>query len=142
MTDTSLHPSPYRDRANPWMLTFAVAAPALFWIVQGLAGYWTSSAACYAGDHPAPQPWVGALETVFPVLDAVSLLGALVAGGVCYMFWRRVRHEKKGGHEHTQEIGEGRTRFMAIWGLLSAICFGTAILFNIIATVAVPSCAG
>ena len=38
------------------------------------------------------------------------------------------------------QIGEGRARFLALWGIFSSLCFLIAILFNIIASVTVPIC--
>ena len=40
------------------------------------------------------------------------------------------------------EAGEGRTRFLAVCGLMSALGFAAAILFNTIAVLTVPPCVG
>ena len=38
------------------------------------------------------------------------------------------------------DAGEGRNRFLALWGMMSSLWFFAAILFNIIASVTVPPC--
>ena len=60
---------------------------------------------------------------------APALAGGLLTGLDCL---RR--------NSRPRAIGEGRARFMALWGIFSSLCFFCAILFNIIASVTVPLC--
>jgi hypothetical protein len=41
---------------------------------------------------------------------------------------------------HTLHTGEGRDRFLAMWGLLSSLWFFFAILFSTIASLTVTPC--
>jgi hypothetical protein len=51
-----------------------------------------------------------------------------------------VKDEMEGDHFALIDVGEGRTRFMAMWGMLFSSGFLIAILFTTIASVMVPSC--
>ena len=62
---------------------------------------------------------------------AVALLG-----------WRATQAEKSGGAESALQTGEGRSRFMAAAGMLSAAGFVIAILFNLAEYAFTPGCAG
>jgi hypothetical protein len=60
------------------------------------------------------------------VLLAVSLAALAVGGGavaVAARSWRATRGETGGGRHRALETGEGRTRFMALAGLLTGLLF-------------------
>jgi hypothetical protein len=66
---------------------------------------------------------------------------ACIAGGlVSWRAWRRSTAGKDRGHRHVLHTGEGRDRFLAMWGIMSSLWFFVAILFNVIASVTVPPC--
>ncbi len=54
--------------------------------------------------------------------------------------WRATREEEGGEQEELLEVGEGRTRFMALAGMLLSALFGLAVLFNAIPPFLVPAC--
>jgi hypothetical protein len=119
-------------------LLFGCVAAPLFWTGQLILGYGVTAQACYPGDHPAALAASGPLFTLLILFDAVALAAAAAGGLVSWRAWRRVR--APGGHTHTLHTGEGRNRFLAMWGLLSSLWFFGAILFNTIASVTVPPC--
>ena len=91
--------------------------------------------------HPAPHAerlssW-GAL--------AVLLLCALVALAAGLLSWRKLR-EVKDEHpsdgRHLVEAGHGRTRFVALWGVILGLGFTVATLVTLVAFALVPRCAG
>jgi hypothetical protein len=119
-------------------LLFACTAAPIFWLGQTVLAYGVTAQACYPGDHPQPMAHTAPLTTAMIVFDIVAL-GACAAGAlVAWTIWRRVR--EAGGHRHTLHTGEGRNRFLAMWGLLSSLWFFGAILFNVIASLVVPPC--
>jgi hypothetical protein len=108
-----------------WLLFGACAAP-LFWLGQMMLGYGVTAYVCYPGDHPVSLDSTGPLFAVLVVFDIIALAACAAGGWVSLSHWRRVR--------------SGRNRFLALWGLISSLWFSAAILFNAIASIAVPPC--
>ena len=86
------------------------------------------------GDAFAGEPaWLIGLNLI--------CLAVVVAGGVfCRIAWNRTATEKTGGPEATLSIGAGRTRFLAVCGMMSSVGFTLAVLFNTIEPLIVPGC--
>jgi hypothetical protein len=139
MTDAS-HPSPHRARVSFASLMFGMTAAPLFWLGQLILGYIVSAIACYGGDHPATIASGVALRSTLCAFDAIAIVAALAGGIVSLSCWHAVRQEKEGGHRHAIDAGEGRARFMALWGLLSSLCFLVGIVFATLASIEVPLC--
>jgi len=141
MTDTSTgHPAPHRDRVRSVTLIFSAGVAPIFWLGQLMLAYAISAQVCFNGDHPTTITSSALLHAVLLGFDVIAIAGAIAGGIVSYVSWRRVRHERAGGHRHMIEAGEGRTRFMAMWGMLSSGCFLFAIAFEAIASFMVPLC--
>lgn len=140
MSDAA-HPSPHRARVSLSLLLFGVMAAPGFWIAQIVFGYAASAILCYPDGHPLysppDAPAVAAGLFAFDIAAAVIAVAGGIAALLC---WRRVSEEKPGGPDHAIEIGEGRARFMAVWGIFSSLWFFAAIVFNAIATQVVPLC--
>jgi heme/copper-type cytochrome/quinol oxidase subunit 2 len=119
-------------------LLFGAAAAPIFWVGQLMLGYAVTAYACYPGDHPVQVRYGSALLTTVIVFDIVALIVCAAGGLVSWRSWQAVRADR--GHRHTLHTGEGRDRFLAMWGLLSSLCFFFAILFNTIASVTVTPC--
>lgn len=139
MSAPSSHPAPHRHLLSFWTLLFGAAAAPLFWLGQMMLGFLVTADACFGGDRPtaaASSP----LRTVLFAFDGAAIAAALAAGVVAYASWRTLRGEKQGGHQTALETGEGRARFLALWGILSSAIFLAAIIFSTIATMGVPLC--
>jgi len=137
------HPSPHRDQVRLWSLLFGLAAGPAAWIGQLVLGYGLSSYACFPKDEPhlaSPPPGWDGEHLLLLAINLACL--ALAAGGLSMALanWRRSRAEKRGGAHHMLEVGEGRTRFLALCGMLACGLFGAAILANTVSIVAVPAC--
>ena len=135
-------PAPYRQRASLAWLWFGVIAGPLFWFVQEWLNYAFSSYTCYPGDTPlaaVPAGWNWYRSGMYGI-DAAAFLVALTAGYVSWRAWVATRGEKPGGVDEAMELGEGRTRFFAIWGMMYSVAFLGAILFQTIASIMVPLC--
>lgn len=69
---------------------------------------------------------------------AIALLATLSA----WRAYQRSKTEDTGDHRHLMEVGGGRTRFLAFWG----ICFGAGsalvIVLTAVAFFVLPRCAG
>lgn len=110
-----------------WLLFGCAAAP-LAWLGQMMLAYGVTAYICYPGDHPVRLPSHGGLLAAIAVFDVAALALCAAGAAVSWRGWRQVR------------TGEGRNRFLALWGLMSSLWFFTAILFNAIASF-VPPCA-
>jgi hypothetical protein len=121
-------PAPETREPRFLWLVFGASAGPLFWLGQLMLGYGVSAYVCYPGDHPVSLASTGPLFAVLLLFDGVALAGCTVGAFVSWHAWRRVRP------------GEGRNRFLALWGVMSSLWFFAAILFSVIASVMVPLC--
>jgi hypothetical protein len=109
-----------------WLLFGACAAP-LFWLGHTMLAYGVTAYICYPRDHPVALAATGPLLAAMIVFDVIALVGCAAGGWVSW-------------HLHRRKEGS-RNRFLALWGIMSSLCFFAAVLFNVIASVAVPPCA-
>jgi hypothetical protein len=140
MTIATTHPAPHRDKVSFWALMFGCCAAPVFWAGQLMLGYWISAQACYASDHPTVAQMPGTLHTALVVFDAVAIVAAIAGGLVSFASWRATQEEREGGAHRALHVGEGRARFMALWGIMSSLWFLGAIVFNTIGSLMVPLC--
>ncbi|MDJ0450749.1 hypothetical protein [Methylocystis sp. JR02] len=135
-------PAPHRARTSLALLFGALLASPLAWSVQLLVNYGLASHACFPSDRPRSSLAPG-WEWVEPVVTALNLLClaiAVVASLVALSVWRRTSGEAEGGHESVIDVGQGRTRFLAIWGVWGGVWFALQILFATISIIWVPAC--
>jgi hypothetical protein len=91
---------------------------------------------------PLAVPIWSNLGTVAAAVEAASLAICLAAGGLAWRNWRRTRDEKPGSAHQLIASGDGRTRFLAMAGMLVSALFLIAIAFAALNLVAVPPCGG
>ena len=141
---TPAHPSPARERIALPALFTALAGGPLAWVTQLLVNYGLASATCYPLDFPRTEAVPG-WGAVWYGLLAVNLLAigvALFAAAGSHRYWRATRNEHAGHARHALEAGEGRTRFVALVGLMAGLGFAAALVFDLIALLVVPQCQG
>lgn len=134
------HPAPHRNRARLALLLFGLCAAPVAWNVQLLLGTALSGHDCFPREQLLARPlWNG----LSPVLLAISLAGivtAIAGGVVSWRSWRLTYEESPGSAHHLIDRGEGRTRFMAMCGILTSALFLLALIFGTIASSLVPLC--
>lgn len=137
------HPAPHRRRTSLFTLLFGLAAGPAGWVTQVTIDYGLSSYACFPHDMPhrvAPPPgWgmeKGWLLAINFACVALIVLGFLAA----WSGWRRTEGEKQGDAEDVLEVGEGRSRFLAQCGMLTAAGFLAATLFDTVVLAVAPTC--
>jgi hypothetical protein len=144
MTDQAAqtHPSPHRHRASSARLLFAVAGAGAAWLVQLIVDYGLAAHRCYPHDTPltAAQAGGGLTDPLLAIFNLIAIGLAAAAGLMSYRLWQQTREEHPGSAGHLVEAGEGRTRFLAMWGLLAGIGFLVAIVFDTVAVFTVPRC--
>jgi hypothetical protein len=118
-------------------LLFGACVAPIFWIGQIILAYSVSAYACYPGDRPVHPPTAPLFDALM-AFDAIALLAAMLGGFISWQAWRKAGAGSD--HRHILHTGQGRDRFLAIWGLLSSLWFFFAILFNTIASIVVTPC--
>ena len=116
---------------------FGIAAGPASWIAQLTLGYGLSSYACFPGDRPRATALPGAEHGVLLVINLACLALALAGLWVSVAGLRRGR---AGDAEPVPATLTGRSRFLAMCGVLSASAFAIAILFDTPSTLAVRLC--
>jgi hypothetical protein len=137
-------PAPHSERVGLVRIAFAIVAGPLAWFVLVCAGEGLASEPCFPGGHRYPAPLPG-LQWTWPALIALLILCVLLAFAAFVVSWRiyRATHaEESGRHAGLLDEGVGRTRFMALWGLLYGAGFCVATLLSLASYIALPRCAG
>lgn len=130
------HPAPSRHRVGLLALGFGIVGAPLAWNTELLVGSALSGHQCYPRNLPLPVPlWAGTGEVLL-AMSLVALALGVAAAWVSWHSWTRTREEKPG----SAHGGNGRTRFMALSGLLTSGLFLVALVFTIAAVALVPLC--
>lgn len=134
------HPAPHRERVSPVRLLAGLAIPPAGWLAEMLLGVGISSNACpLSNGTRQPQGFAGE-GALLVAITLVCLATVIASGFMSRRHWLAVQHEKDGGeHAHLTQ-GEGRTRFLALAGMLSAATFAVAILFSLLEPIVIPQC--
>lgn len=126
------HPAPERARVSRLALWTGIFGGPFWWTVQLLVGYGLVAHNCYPAAVPRPRPVFEGTRAAVVWVSALALAGTLGAGLVAVRSWRATRGEKDGGTQeatHLLHNAEGRTRFMAMGGLIMSGLF----LFGVVA---------
>ena len=134
------HPAPHRKRVGLAALLFGVAAAPFAWNSQMLVSSSVAGYVCFPHATPLSTPVWGGWQPVLFAIAGVSIALAIVGGLVSWRNWRRTFNERPGSAHHLLDLGEGRTRFMAMCGMLASALFVYALLFGITALWLVPAC--
>ncbi len=128
---------------------FGLAGAPAAWSVQTLVNLPIASHGCFPRLDPLTTPVTSVRGLAF-VVSLVALMVCVAATLVAFRNWARTRHEHheaagKGG-AHTpetalMETGEGRTRFMALSGVLASATFLVVSVVHLAAVFLVTPCA-
>jgi hypothetical protein len=121
-------------------LWFGIAAAPFAWTLQQIISSTLAGYACYPHADPRTSPVWSGLPPVLLAVSAVAFAIALSGGGVAWNAWRQTRSERPGSAHHLMETGDGRTRFMAMCGMLTSSVFVIALAFGTTALYLVPLC--
>jgi hypothetical protein len=140
----SSHPAPHRERVGTLATAFGLLGGPLAWFCQSCAGYALSSWPCFPTEQrffapPAAYSWSSGLTAGISIAAVVV---ALLAAWVSWNAFRRTQGEAAGDHRHALEAGTGRTRFLALWGLVVGITFAVVAAFTGLSLVMLPRCLG
>jgi hypothetical protein len=136
------HPAPHRARVGRWTTWFSILGAPLAWSLQLLINASLSAHGCYPHDVPLAVPLWGHLDAAAAGVEAVAAAVCFAAGFAAWLNWRRSRGEKAGNAHHLVESGDGRTRFMAMVGMMTSALFLIATGFAALNLTTVPACGG
>ncbi len=136
------HPSPHRGRVRYLTIWFGLIGAPLAWILQEAVNVGLSGYACYPRDVPLAEPlWpqLGSITLGVEVIAIVVCIGAWIAACVS---WRRSRNERPGDAHQLIGSGDGRTRFMAMAGMMISALFLIAVAAAALNIAGTPPCGG
>jgi hypothetical protein len=136
----AVHPAPAARGVTPPALWFGLFGAPVVWSLQLLTSYALVAHGCYPDAEPMTMPVVPGLRTLVLGTGAAALVVALLAGGSAWRSWRATQHAHEGGHEALLEAGEGRTRFMALAGMLLSAVFVLGIVMNVVPLLMLRPC--
>jgi hypothetical protein len=134
------HPAPHRRTVTPWVIAIALFFAPVTWGLQLLLAVSLAGHACFPGAVPRALPLWANLSHWLLAVNMVAITLCLIAGFVAWLCWRRTRAERPGDVHHLLESGDGRTRFLAMAGLISSVLFGLAVIFQCINLLMDPTC--
>jgi hypothetical protein len=143
------HPAPARGHVPLSALWFGLAGAPAAWSVQTLVNLSLASHSCFPRLTPLASPATSGLRGIAFVVGLVALVVCVAATAVAWRTWWRTREEHQQGtgrgreHEPSSallETGEGRTRFMALAGVLTSVTFLVVSAINTAAIFIVTPC--
>ncbi len=135
---TTRHSPPPRQ-VGATVLLLAFAAGPLAWGLHLAVNFAFASEVCFPGLTPrAGAAGVGWLWALLIVIDLAGMAGCAAAAVLAWRTWRAAPRHLPVDREI--ETGEGRSRFLAAWGMLTSALFATAILFDFVSRWVVPLC--
>jgi hypothetical protein len=136
----SNHPSPQRDRVFAPYLWFSVIAAPLAWAARLLVNYAIAGQRCVGAANVELKTLSHSSFVTMLLIDLLAITVAAIAGYVAYLHWLQTRTDKAGGTHVLVHSGEGRTRFLAMCGMLSSTLFGIAVAMDAIGNALGPPC--
>jgi len=139
-TKARSHPAPHRHRVSLFALFFGIVAAPAAWNAQLLFSTALSGHACYPRDALLAAPVWSSLWRVLLAISLIAIVISVASGATAIRSWLRARDESAGSGHHLVNTGEGRTRFLAMFGILTSLLFLVAILFATAVIFLVPLC--
>jgi hypothetical protein len=136
------HPAPHRDRVSAWTTLLGLVLAPLAWFLQLTVNAGLASQACFPKDVPLSDPTLEGLLRLVALAAMGALVLAVAGGWLAWRNWRRTAGERPGPVHHLIESGDGRTRFLALAGVMASGLFAVAIVLAILAVIAGPLCGG
>jgi len=129
---TVAHPAPARARVSWLIVAFGLIVAPVAWLVQLNASVVLGSKQC----EGEPAGWHLAIVAVGIAAAALALAALASAASA----WSRTRAEGPGDHHVALTTGHGRTRFLALAGVIFSCMFLVAVIFALFVPWMVRAC--
>lgn len=141
---TEPHPAPQRHKLSTSFAFFILFGGPIAWFVQLCLSVALLGWSCFPTTRrfAVPVARYGWTRSAALIVLVACLAVALASGVLALRKLREVGREKEGGHARLIEIGHGRTRFTALWGVVLGFGFALAILATGIPFLIVSQCTG
>ena len=139
ISDGRALPAEPQETGLTWLGLLMLATPVI-WGARLVANFTIASQICFPDGErlfalPARTNWV------WPTLLAIDLIAIAIAALTIVVSYTVRRRARAVDATMLLHLGEGRTRFLAIWGLIIGIGFLAAVLYDIVPLLVVPICA-
>ena len=138
------HAAPHRGLVAAPLLWFGVFGAPAAWAAQLISNYALMAHFCYPVSTPLASPEFGGVRLLAILISAGLLVVAVAALAVALRSWSVTRHEtarrRSPPHHEAAETGEGRTRFMAMSGILVSAVFTFGVLMASVPLLTMPIC--
>jgi hypothetical protein len=129
------HPAPLRGNASSLLVVAGLFIAPAAWALQLLVSYGLNGDAC--GGSKSWESGRSPLDVAIGVIAVVACLLGLCAA---HRTWRLTRHEGPGDHHEGLTAGLGRTRFLALCGIVGSSIFSVASIFELLVPFLVVPC--
>lgn len=136
----AVHPAPQRHRANRLTLAFTLFVAPSAWLLQLGISFAVAAQACHGDFAPLAESPGGALRWILAGIHLGAVVLAVLAAALAIRLWRRTRQEHHGSAGTLVDVGEGRTRFLALCAVFVSVGFLVALLFTGLGLLGVPLC--
>ena len=120
------------------VIASGILAGPIAWSLALFSLYAIASHNCFPGSAPrAAALWNAGW--VLAAIAGAALVVCIVAGLLSYRSWRDTYGERCDWSPLIQ-FGEGRSRFLAMWGALTSLLFAILMVISLVALFVVPSC--
>ncbi|MGH6749257.1 MAG: hypothetical protein ACRECI_08055 [Methyloceanibacter sp.] len=120
-------------------LVFGVLAAPIAWWLALFSLYAIASHNCFPGGSPRATALWNA-QWVLAAIGVAALVICVIAGLVSYRSWRETYGDLV-DRDRLVQFGEGRSRFLAMWGALTGLLFAILMVVSLIPLVVIPLCA-
>lgn len=140
----SHHPAPHRDQVSAVESAFGLLGAPCAWFVDTCIGYAMANWPCFPNEQRRAwvEPDYAWTTTAILMVSMAAMIVSLAAYVVSRRIYTRVQDESHGDHQHLLDVGSGRTRFLALWGMVLSAAFAAGIAINLIAFFVLPRCGG
>lgn len=134
------HPAPHRHRVGLFAQWSQLVVAPLAWSLQLMVDTVLESHGCFPHQTPIERNLFshapGLMGATVAVVTVACVAGFLLAA----RNWRCTRAERPGLAHHVMEAGDGRTRFLALAGMIVSGLFLLAVLVHGAMLLEVPPC--
>lgn len=131
---------PYRRRGGSLMMLFGLLGAAAAWVVQTEIGETLAAQACFPHRTALAVPQWPWLMSALNVMSIVALLVGIAGAWVAWRGWRMTRDTRPDPASAVSDAGAGRTRFLAMAGLMLSLLFLVGLVATGLAVLLVAPC--